>query len=158
MNDLTEARATMNELTFLKVARELARDIYPLETILKNFDVSASQWETMQNHPAFKRLLQSEIEAWATAGNTHERVKIKAASLVEEFLPELYLRMHDPREALPAKIEAAKLARDLAGMGKSGVDAGVVGEKFSVTINLGADQQLRIEKDVTPKVIDGEVA
>lgn len=158
MNDLTEARATMNELTFLKVARELARDIYPLETILKNFDVSGSQWELMQNHPSFKRLLQSEIEAWANAGNTHERVKIKAASLVEEFLPELYLRMHDPREALPAKIEAAKLARDLAGMGKTGVDASVAGEKFSVTINLGADQQLRIEKDVTPKVIDGEIA
>lgn len=156
MTDLIAVRADLDELLYLKVAREIAMDIQPLETILTSHGVAQSQWETMQNHPGFQRLLQSQIEAWQAAENVHERVKIKAASLVEEFLPELNTRIHDSRESLTAKIEAVKLARDLAGMGRNSVDAAVAGEKFSVTINLGADQSFKIEKDITPKVIDHE--
>ena len=32
------------------------------------------------------------------------------------------------------------------------------GERFSVTINLGADASLKFEKQVTSKVIEGELA
>jgi hypothetical protein len=156
MNALVEQSTSFQHATYLKLAREIAMNILPLEDILKAHSLDANKWETISKSESFQRLLHSEIESWQSATNAQERVKVKAASLIEEFLPELYTRMHDPREALNAKIEAAKLARDLAGFSKAGVDTSVVGERFSVTINLGADHTLKIEKDVTPVTIEHE--
>lgn len=156
MTVMIEQRTPLNELTYLKLAREIALNIQPLETILKMHEINSNQWQTIQNSPRFQALLRSQIEAWESAENTHERVKLKAASMVEEFLPELYGKLHDPHESLNAKLEGAKLARDLAGMGRNSVDTAGVGEKFTVTINLGAQQSFKIEKDITPKVIDHE--
>lgn len=153
----TELATTINKhVTLLKLAREIAMDILPIGQILTSHQIEPNQWETIRESAAFQSLLASELEAWQSATNTPERVKVKAAALVEEFLPELNSRIHDPRENLNAKIEAAKLARDLAGFGKNGVDAIGVGEKFSVTINLGADKTLTIEKDITPTTIEHE--
>lgn len=157
MTAIAEVNYRDLQVTYLKLAREIAMNIHPLEAILDQHNIGSEQWETISKSAAFLAILRSEVEAWQSASNTHERVKFKAASLIEEFLPELYSRMHDPRENLTAKIEAAKLARDLAGMSKNGVDTSVAGEKFSVTINLGADQTLRIEKDVPPVTIEHEV-
>jgi hypothetical protein len=155
MNAIIHPTTNLSELTILKLARQIALNIQPLETILKTYEVSGDEWETIRNHPLFQRVLQQQTEAWEAAENTHERVKLKAASMVEEYLPELYRKLHDPNESLNSKIEGAKLARDLAGMGKNSVDAAGVGEKFTVTINLGSSD-LKIEKDITPKVIDHE--
>ena len=76
--------------------------------------------------------------------------------MVEEALPEFYARMHDPKEPLPAKTDVLKTIAKFAGVGGSDFNAAVGGEKLSVTINLGSDHQLRIEKEVTSKVIDHE--
>jgi hypothetical protein len=156
MTKLIDPTTLISELTYLKLARQIALNIHPLQTILETHQITVSQWETIQNNPHFQRLLQQQVEGWEAAENTHERVKLKAASMVEEFLPELYGKLHDPSETLNSKIEAAKLARDLAGMGRNSVDAAGVGEKFTVTINLGTQEPLRIEKDITPKVIEHE--
>jgi len=144
----------VSELTLLKLSREIARDIHPIETILERFGIDANLWETIRQLPRFISLLQSELEAWHGAGNTSERVKIKSLSLVEELLPEMYARAHDPREPLSAKVELLKTIGKFGGVGVSSFE-GAIGEKLSVTINLGADSQLRFEKDVTPQVIEG---
>lgn len=75
--------------------------------------------------------------------------------MVEAWLPELFARMHDRNENLNAKIEAGKLVSKLAGMGieKANINGGD-GERFSVTINLGEDRNIKIEKDITPRVIE----
>ncbi len=148
----------ITDVTLLKLARELAMEIHPIETILSTHKVSRDQWEEIQRLPRFQAILTSELAAWHGATNTPERVKVKAAAMIEEWLPELYSRMHDRQETLNSKVEAGKLVRDLAGFVKGSVGGEGLGEKFSVTINLGADAQLTFEKSaVTPKVIEGEV-
>ncbi|MGZ5095546.1 MAG: hypothetical protein ACXWCH_30895 [Burkholderiales bacterium] len=88
--------------------------------------------------------------------NTPERVKVKAAAMLEEWLPELNNRLHDGDESLTAKIEGGKMLTKLAGM-DGRADVAVGGERFTFTINLGAAAApITIEKDVTPKVIDHE--
>ena len=77
--------------------------------------------------------------------------------MIEEWLPEAYLKLHDANETLSSKTELGKLVRDLAGFAKQGVGVEATGEKFSVTINLGADNQLKFEKSAGPKTIEGEV-
>ena len=143
----------ISELTLLRLSREIARDIHPIENILERFGIDADVFETIQNNPRFQSILQGELEAWQGASNTSERVKIKSLSFVEELLPEMYERAHDPREPLSAKVELLKTIGRFGGVGLSTVEGGI-GEKLSVTINLGADSQLKFEKDVTPQVVD----
>lgn len=151
----TELSASNNEVTMLKLAREIAMDIQPVEDILKRLDVSDDQWEEIQQNPRFKSYLRGAVEEWQSATNTAERVKLKSMSFVEEALPEFYARAHDPKEPLSAKIEVLKTVAKFAGVGGQ-VDGAVSGEKLTVTINLGSDNQLRIERDITPQVIEGE--
>lgn len=158
MNAVTVAPEVVSELSLVKVAREIAMDIHPLETILNRHGIDAKVWDNVSQTTYFQGLLTSEIAAWGSALNTAERVKLKSLSFVEESLPEFYARAHDPAESLNAKVEVLKTVARFAGIG-GGVDrTDVVGEKFTVTINLGTDQSLKIEKDVTPRVIDAEDA
>jgi DNA-binding transcriptional MerR regulator len=146
------------ELSLIKLAREIAMDIQPIETILKQYSIDDERWEELQRNARFRALLESEVESWNSAVNTHERVKLKAAAMMEEWLPELNNRLHDLEETLPAKIEGGKMLAKIAGMGERAANEGPAGEKFTVTINLGAQAPpIEISKDVGPKVIEGEV-
>lgn len=140
------------DLILVQLSREIAMDIHPLETILANHEIAQTRWEEIRRMPRFEQLLRAQVEEWNSALNTAERVKLKALSCVEEAMPEFFARMHDPKEALPAKVRALEVFGNLAGLGKGVVAGGGGGEKFSVTINLGADQQIKVS---APAIIDG---
>lgn len=156
MTELMEKRVGFNELLLLKLAREIAMDIRPVEEILELYKIDSENWDEIQKNHYFQSIMSSEVEAWNSANNTAERLKLKTLAMVEESLPEFYTRMHDPKEPLPAKTDVLKTIAKFAGVGNSNVDASLGGERLSVTINLGADHTLRIEKEVTSKVIDHE--
>lgn len=153
MEDTLPILIGSDHVIHLKLAREIAMDIRPVEDILLAHGIDQSNWEKISNSPSFQALLRSEIESWQSATNTAERVKIKSLAFVEESLPEFFARAHDRREPLNSKVEVLKTISKFAGVGGS-VDGSVAGEKLMVTINLGADHSLKIEKDVTSKVID----
>ena len=150
-----EQVSSTTDVMMLKLAREIAMDIQSIEDILKNQQVSAEQWEEIQRNQRFKSYLSNAVEEWQSATNTPERVKLKSMAFVEEALPEFFARAHDPKETLAAKTEVLKTIAKFAGVGGS-VEGAVTGERMVVTINLGADNQLRIERDVTPQVIEGD--
>lgn len=158
MTALVTVDGDVTELKLLQLAREIAMDIRPIDEILKTHNLTMEQFEHVSRLPRFQGYVESEASAWHGSLNTHERVKLKAAAMLEEWLPELNMRMHDRAESLNAKIEAGKLARDLAGFARSGVGVEGAGEKFSVTINLGQDAKLTFEKQLPPVVIDAEEA
>ena len=141
------------EVQLLKLAREIAMDIAPLTQILASNGLTETDWELVQKNSRFRKYLTSASEEWNSALNTHERVRVKAAAMIEEWLPELYTRMHDKAEPLNHKIEAGKLARDLAGFTNKNIGVEGGGERVTISINLGADAQLKFEKQLT---IDGE--
>jgi hypothetical protein len=143
------------ETDILRLAREIAIDLHDIETILKNHNLTPKDWDVIKDDPRFSALLKSEVEAWSAAGNTHERTKLKAGAVIEEWLVEANARLYDTGETLPAKTELVKTLAKIAGMGERASTEGNTSERFSVVINLGADQ-LSFEKtrEVTPKVID----
>lgn len=144
------------EVTLVKLAREIAADLHPIDDILSRHSITMDVWERIKLNPRFQHILEQEQMAWESALNTHERSRLKAASAIEEWLPEAYAKMHDPLEPLNAKTEVAKLVASIAGMGRTGVNAADPGSKFTVTINIGQADPIKIEKDVTPKVIAHE--
>jgi hypothetical protein len=147
------------DVQYLRLAREIAADLYDIETILKNNNINSDQWSVISADPRFSTLLQAEVEAWNAASNTHERTKLKAGMLMEEWLLEANARLHDGKETLAAKTEVAKLLARLAGMGVERGDptGGMGGERFQITINLGADHKLSFQKELPAKVIEGTV-
>ena len=156
MTTLPATLSSFDDVTIVKLARSIAMDIHPIEQILATHGLDANQWETISKHDYFQTVLRSEIEAWNAATNTAERVRLKSLSFVEEALPEFYARVHDAREPLSAKTEVLKTVSRLAGVGGTGAEVGMTGEKVSITINLGADNQLKIEKALPAKVIEAE--
>jgi hypothetical protein len=149
--------AGLGDSDLVKLAREIAMDIHPIDDILKQYSISNEKWEELQRNAKFQTLLSSEVEAWNTALNTPERIKLKAAAMLEEWLPELNNRLHDGAEALPAKIEGGKMLTKLAGMDQRAGDAGGSGERFSVVINLGnVAPAIEISKELPNKVIEHE--
>jgi hypothetical protein len=144
--------------TLVKLAREIAMDIHAVDEILNRLAIPTEQWEIISQTPRFRHLLEAATAEWGSALNTTERVRIKAATVIEEWLPEADRLLHDKVQLLSGKVEVAKLLRDLGGIGKPTAGDVGSGEHFSVTINLGADAQLKFErKPVTSQVIDGEV-
>jgi len=155
MDKANVALLPRTDALYVKLAREIAIDHHELGDILTRYGVTELEWERIRTDPRFQSLLKTEIEAWQSAVNTHERTKLKAAAMIEEWMPEAMGRLHDKGENLSAKVELGKLIARIAGMGLNNAEInGGVGEKFSVTINLGSDNQLKFEKEVTPKVIE----
>ena len=138
-----------------RLAREIAMDIKTPEEVVSALGLS-KEWEAIQQNDVFQAYLRKSIEEWEAAGNTAERVRLKSLAFVEEALSEFYARAHDPKENLAYKTEVLKLVARLAGLGGTQVDGNVSGERLTVNINLGTDHNLRIERDVTPKVIEGD--
>lgn len=146
------------DVRLIKIAREIAIEHQELDIIFQRYNITQDEWQNLQNNPRFIQVLRQEIEEWHGATNTHERVKLKAAALIEEWLLEASARLHDQNENLPAKVELAKFLGRLSGMGIQGANIeGGGAEKFSLTINIG-DKSVKVERDVTPRVIEGEAA
>jgi len=147
--------AVHDEAGLVKLAREIAMDLREPHEILERHGFTQRQWELLQNHPRFMEILSAERAAWEGAVNTHERVRLKAGAMMEDWLTEGYNRMIDPGEKLIDKVKVAELVARLADMGTRGVGVNGAGEvdRVSITINLGAEAHT-FNKQVTPKVID----
>jgi hypothetical protein len=140
---------------FLRLARELAINLYDTESVLKANNIDPKEWGAISKDRRFVKLLKSEMEAWNAANNTPERVRLKSAMLVEEWLLEANKLAHDGSQTLTARIELMKLLKSLGGLGVDRAE-GSIGERFSITINLGADQKLQFDKQLPHKVIEHE--
>ena len=103
----------ISEHILIKLAREIAMDIQPIDNILRDNGVDGDQWENIQANTRFRMLLETETSAWGSALNTQERLRLKSAAALEEWLPELFTRMNDRNENLNAKVEAGKYSMSL---------------------------------------------
>lgn len=141
-----------------RVARELAMDIHPLDDILKNCGIPTSEFDKWRSHPNFLRYLAEFQAEWHSATNTHERVKMKAGVVLEEWMEDAYLNLHDKKLPLNHRVELGKLVAKIGGMGEPKFNMqGGGGSGFSLTININNDAKGRvvIGQD-KPKVIEHE--
>lgn len=148
----------ISDQLLIKLAREIAMGIRNLDSILEYAGVGQDLWETIQANTRFQQLLQSMTDEWNGVLNTHERVKLKSSAIIEEWLPEAFVRLHDRGEILSQKVELAKTITRLAGMGldRASVEGG--SERFSLVINIGdgVEHKVSVERptiDVTPEKV-----
>lgn len=146
------------ELLASRLAREVARDLVPLDTILERFKLSEDDYQRIIKHPLFAQRLQEEVDIWAasTPMAIVERIGAKAATMIEESLVEVYSLIHDKSQPMSAKIEALKWASRISGIGeRESAVAQPLGERVKFNIYIG-DRKVEFEKEVlAEKVIEG---
>lgn len=133
----------------VKLARELVMNIRDETDILADFKLDKAQLNALFTNEFFANAVQALTIEWNGAKNTPERLKIISAAFLEQSLPALGAKLLKADESLHAQVAAAEFFAKNAGIRDA--DKHVTsGEKFTISINLGADTQLRYEKDVTP--------
>ena len=150
MTDLPAVVPALDQTHLIQLAKEVAVDLRDLTDILADYKLTEEQFNRIKESSMFKRVYDATIIEWNSADSIHKRLGIISAMYLEENLPTLAARMVRNDEDLTKTIAAGRLLADLAGISKSGAAAGTVGEKFTININLGGDDKIRIEKDVTP--------
>lgn len=131
-----------------RVAREIAMDLYPLDKILENIEISAEEFGKWKDHPQFLKYLSQFRDEWSAATNTTERTKIKAGLVMEEFMEEAYKELHNVKQNLNHRVELGKLVAKIAGMGEPKF-AGQVGGGFTLSINIGSHERVTIQPEVS---------
>ena len=137
----------LDEPQMVVLARDMAWNIRDPDIILGALGVTQEQFDTHVKRNAFyKRAYETFLVEWESANSTNKRIAVKSAAALEDLLPSIGARMANAKEGLPAVVETAKLFAKLAGAGEEKRDSSP-GEKFTITINLGADK-LRFEETV----------
>ena len=140
----------------VQLAREIAMDIHELPDVLKRLNITPAQWEAIQRNPRFVGYLNDAMTTWHSALNGSERIKVKSLTAIEDWLATAYGLLHNEKENLRDKTELAKLISRLAGVGEKALNEMPVGEKISITINMG-EKSVHAEKTAAiPKIIEHE--
>lgn len=159
MPDDTYITSEMDQKLLRSIAREIAYDIIPLETILTNHEITHKQFQEIAKQQAFQSLLREYVESWAGAENTHGRVKLKITSGVEDSLPDMFALMHDKNFSDNARVELFKTLLQAGGLrGTEKSEGGASAERVSITINMGADAPVTVEAVTSGGYIDREGA
>lgn len=126
------------------LARDLAINMYPEEIILRKHGVTTDQLNTLNDNNFFQKLLEAAAAEWNSAKSMPQRLALEAQVLIEDAMPAIGGRMRNATEPLPGVVQALAAITKVAGIGENKAPQ-AAGEKFTITINLGADT-LKYEK------------
>jgi hypothetical protein len=142
------------ESRLIRLARELAMEMRGVDQILADYNVGPHEWEHLQKSPWFQQTLTSEMAQWHAASSTHDRVRVKSAVLVEEYLVEANARLRDPEETLSSKVELFKTLARIANLGTG--DGEASGGGFRVVINIAGAPPVTRTINVAREITDIE--
>lgn len=158
MSNVASLPPTDIDSQMLKVARAIAVDLHPIREIMSIYGIDQRTLDTWNKHPRFQSYLVSEAEAWNAATNTAERVKLKAAMVMEEFMLKAHGELHDARQGLNHRVELAKLVAKIAGVDGSRAGSGGPGEGgggFKLVINIGEGRKAtKVEAAIPMRTIE----
>lgn len=138
---------SLAEDDLIKLAREVVMNIHDLPVILSRWQLTQSQFDIhIAPNEFFKRVSDQFRVEWESAGSTKNRMQIKAQIALENSMSTLAARMNDKDEDLGKATDTAKLFARIAGV-DSEKSQGGLGEKVTIEINLGADSQIKFEKE-----------
>lgn len=155
MTDELATSSVYDDDNMVLLAREIAMDIHPLEDILKRHNVGPADWDVLCRHPRFAGYLNDALVTWQSAMNAADRIKVKSLAAIEDWLLTAHELLHVKDGSLRDKVELAKLVARLAGVGEAKTDM-PVGEKISITINMGDERVVAHKIAAAPVTIEHE--
>lgn len=146
----------LTEVDISRLAREISRNLKPLDLTLQQLNISSDQWESIQNSPIFQQRIGEEAAVWSasTKKSIEDRISTKAAVMVEELLIEAVGMVQN--EELPgvARIQSLQFLANMAKLGDKAVRDDGSG-RVSINILIGG-KKLSFDKETAePKTIEG---
>ena len=162
MADEDNLPLTLDDAVISRVAREIARDIYPPNEIRSKYKLSEQEFDRVLTSSFFQIRLREELDLWnaSDAKSIAMRIGVKAATMVEECLLEVYALVHDKTQPMAPKIAALQWASKLAGVGENpSVRDTAIGPgdriKFNIVIN---NQRVSFDQSADlPPTIEGVI-
>ena len=156
-NDLSDNEVFAVNLAAL--AREIAMDVFEVPKILEIHRLSDAEWQKIQANPKFQDMLRGLIAEWQSAGNTKERVRIKAATGLEMQLEQYILDIADAKIPLAQRVEAGKFLARLGELDGSHLVGNASGTAFQINLNIGAHHVERtpIINGTATRVVEGAI-
>jgi len=153
-----------NEVLASRIAREVARDLSPVDMIRVKFGLDEDEYSRLINSAIFKQRLEEELAVWnaSDAMSIAERIKAKTGTMIEESLPEVFEWLHDKNQPIVGKVRALEWASRVSGIGETerlGLAPGVTGGGSGINFNIfiGGEKQSFTQPADQPRIIEGEV-
>lgn len=139
-----------------KLAREIARDLIPLDRILQQYKIDEDTYQSIIGSHFFRVRLEEEQALWGGSDprSIQERIVAKNLTMIEESIPEVWDLIHDKKQPMSEKINALKWASSVSGLVKRDSSTPDAGEKVRFNIYIG-DKPQSFEKMVDAKTIEG---
>ncbi len=131
-----------------RLAVELAVKIRPVAEILNTYSLSRRELADKLKDPMFRDMVKQAKQLWSSDLSVKERIRLKSQILVEDSLLEVFSVVHNPDNAIPAKLDAFKQLARVAEVDAPDRNKGDTGSRFTVSINLG--------NTTGPVVIEGD--
>jgi hypothetical protein len=125
------------DVNIIKLAREVGIDHYPIADILARYNISEAEWEALQEYPRFQELVEIERQNWNSALNTNGRIKLKSATLIEEWMEEGHRLLHASGESMNSKVELIKLLGKFSGLDTPAQMQGEMAGRVTINIKIG---------------------
>ena len=141
---------SLNQTYVVKLARELVMQIKDESEILKSYRITDEQLAAIRQLDFFQRAYEAYMIEWNSATSAERRLQLISLAYIEDGLPDLAARMVKSDEDLGKCVEVGKLLTKLGGLDKQEKGGVSQGEKFVINIDLGGDDKIRLEKNITP--------
>jgi len=148
----------LTELDMARIAREIAREIQPLEILLQRAGIDSDAYDRIKEHPIFQTHLLEEAQIWSasTKQNLRERVSVKAASMIEELLLDTVDIIRDADIPGAARVQALQFLAKLGHLGEGPLTKDDGSGRVQINIMLGGHKLSFDKESSEPKTIEGE--
>lgn len=150
-------KSELTEIDVMRLAREISRELKPLEVVLQEMHISSEQFDRLKDNPLFHFHLTEEAGLWAatTKENLRNRIATKAAFAVDQLMYEAIDLVQDKKLGGEARIKALQFLAKLGQLGEGTMTKDDGSGRVTINILLG-NRKLTFDKDNQPKVIEHE--
>ncbi|MDE2101924.1 MAG: hypothetical protein KGL39_32055 [Patescibacteria group bacterium] len=136
MSDRNLVRYTDYDQKLRELAREIVTNIRDAPDILRDHGVSESEYARLAETSQFKAMLRQAATEWGAVENTHQRVRLKSATLVEQALPDMFSELSNAKEPLSSRVALLNSLAKIGNLGTPEPTAQKAGNSFKLSINL----------------------
>lgn len=109
--------------------------------VLESYGITSLELAAKAKNPMFASAYRETERVWKSDMNIQQRVRLKAAFLLEDSLVPLHRIIMDQNMPVRAKLEAIEQLTRISTVANVPKEAGGAGEKHSITINIGGDHK-----------------
>lgn len=133
-----------------RIAWEIAAEISDIPTILTRYGLSSTDFKKKLKDPMFRQAIREAKTLWKSDLNVQQRIRLKAAFLVEDSILDVFAIIKNENQTAAAKLEAFEKLMKTADLTPKTKEAGATAAGFKVVIQMGDSpgQEVRIDGHV----------